>query len=229
MSNSIHDNKTVSIISLDAADANAVSSVVMSLGYSADRFESVGEFFNVVELVSPSCVVLCAGIHFEPAIDFQTKLSEQSNCLASTILIAKIELRDAVKLMEKGALTVLPSPFDNTELAEYLQVAIRRDQESELLRNRVKELESYRASLSDRQLKILEMVAQGNSNRQIANWFDLSQRTIELERTRLMSAFHSGSLAQLVSKWTELRVLTGISHDQPITSPQVEFSANGKI
>jgi len=200
--------KNISVITLEPADANAVSSVVRSLGFSENRFASIDEFLNATELVSPCCVILCAGSQSAAAIDFQTRISAQCACSASTILIANVETRDAVKLMEKGALTVLASQFDNAELGEYLKIAVEKDRECEVARNRLKELESYRNSLSDRQLKILNMVEQGHSNRQIANWFDLSQRTIELERARLMSAFQSASLAQLVSKWTELRVLS---------------------
>ena len=200
--------KNISVIALESTGTDAVGSVVRSLGFSENRFGSVDEFLNATELVSPACVVLCAGSQSAAAIDFQTKLSEQCACSAPTILIADVEIRDAVKLMEKGALTVLSSQFDALELGEYLKIAVERDRECEGVRKRLQELESYRNSLSDRQLKILNMVEQGHSNRQIANWFDLSQRTIELERARLMSAFQSASLAQLVSKWTELRVLS---------------------
>ena len=145
-------------------------------------------------------------------MDFQTKISGQCACSASTILIANVELRDAVKLMEKGAMTVLTAQFDHAELGRYLQAAVEKDLEGATARKRLKELKSFRNVLSERQFKILNMVEQGHSTRQIANWFDLSQRTIELERARLMSAFQTASLAQLVSKWTELRVLTRNSH-----------------
>ena len=200
--------KNISVIALESTGTDAVGSVVRSLGFSENRFGSIDEFLSATELVSPACVVLCAGSQSAAAIEFQTKLSEQCTCSAPTILIADVEIRDAVKLMEKGALTVLTSQFDVLELGEYLKIAVEKDRECEGVRKRLQELESYRNSLSDRQLKILNMVEQGHSNRQIANWFDLSQRTIELERARLMSAFHSASLAQLVSKWTELRVLS---------------------
>lgn len=202
------DKNNISVIALESQGADAVSSVIRSLGFSENRFASVDEFLNATELVSPSCIVVYAGNQAAAAKDFQTRISERCACSAPTILIANVELRDAVKLMEQGALTVLTAQFNDAELGEYLKIAVEKDLESEAARKRLKELESYRNALSDRQLKILNMVEQGHSNRQIANWFDLSQRTIELERARLMSAFQSASLAQLVSKWTELRVLS---------------------
>ena len=216
------DTKNISVIALESTCPDGVGSVIRSLGFSENRFGSVDEFLNATELVSPACVVLCAGSQSAAAIDFQTKVSKQCDCSAPTILIADVEIRDAVKLMEKSALTVLPSQFDPSELGEYLKIAVEKDRECEGVRKRLSELESYRNSLSDRQLKILNMVEQGQSNRQIANWFDLSQRTIELERARLMSAFQSASLAQLVSKWTELRVLSKKWHriDQHNEQPE---------
>lgn len=216
-----NDKHNISVIAMDAADAAIVSSVVRSLDFSLSEFTTVDEFLNATELVTPSCIVLCAGNETNVAAEFQAKISDQCSGSASIIVITDIELRDAVKLMEKGAMTVLTSQFDKTELGEYLKAAVEKDLQYEGVRKRVEELESYRNSLSERQLKILNMVEQGHSNRQIANWFDLSQRTIELERARLMSAFQTASLAQLVSKWTELRVLTRKWHstdqvnDQP--------------
>ncbi len=222
LSESNQDTKNISVIALESASADAIGSAIRSLGFSENRFASIDEFFNATELVSPSCIVLCAGNHSAAALDFQTKISSQCACGASTIVIADVEIRDAVKLMEKGALTVLSSQFDASEVGEYLKIAVEKDRESEGVRKRLQELESYRNSLSDRQLKILNMVEQGHSNRQIANWFDLSQRTIELERARLMSAFQSASLAQLVSKWTELRVLSKKWHQTDQQSDQAD-------
>ena len=212
------EQSKINLIALDSADAAAVSSVVRSLSFSLSEFTSVDAFFSSDTSVPPACVVLCAGNQNDVAFSFQSKISDQLPGSTSIIVITDIELREAVKLMEKGATTVLTPQFDQAELREYLTAAVEQNHESEVIRKRVEQLESYRNSLSDRQLKILNMVEQGHSNRQIANWFDLSQRTIELERARLMSAFESASLAQLVSKWTELRVLTRKWH--PATDDQ---------
>jgi FixJ family two-component response regulator len=208
MNTPVNDQVNISVIALDSEGADSVNSVVRTLGFSLSEFTSVEEFLNSTSLVPPSCIVLCAGSNRDAAVDFQNRIADQHASTASIIVITDIEVRDAVKLMEKGAMTVLTSNYDQAELSDYLTAAVDEDRQCETIRKRVEELESYRKSLSDRQLKILNMVEQGHSNRQIANWFDLSQRTIELERARLMSAFQSASLAQLVSKWTELRVLT---------------------
>ena len=198
----------------------SVNSVVRSLGFRLSEFSSVDDLLNAEAQASASCFVLCASNGNEAASELQEKLLSQNSLSPSIIIISDVEVRDAVKLMERGALTILTSQFEPIELANYLKIAAQRDRERREIRQRVQELELCRESLSDRQLKILNMVEQGHSNRQIANCFDLSQRTIELERARLMSAFQSASVAQLVSKWTELRVLSRTWH--PVEHPHGE-------
>lgn len=219
------NQKSVSVIALNRADADAVLTVINSIGLSSNEFSSVDEFMNAIDLVSPSCIVVCAGNQPEAANDFQAKITQHGICTAAIIVITDVSVRNAVKFMEQGAMTVLTSGFAQDELRDYLNSAVEKNLECEGIRKRVEQLESYRNSLSERQLKILNMVEQGHSNRQIANWFDLSQRTIELERARLMSTFESASLAQLVSKWTELRVLTRKWHP----TDQVNEQSNGNV
>ena len=212
MTTSTPDQVDISVISYDSAAAERVKAVIQTLGFRASEFANTAEFLQARNLIAPSCVVVCAGDQTDAALELQSQFAKQKGGCPSVVVVSEIEVRRAVKLMELGAMTVLTNGFDKAELADYLASAAEIDQERRAIRQRVKELETCRESLSDRQLKILNMVEQGHSNRQIANWFDLSQRTIELERARLMSAFQSASVAQLVSKWTELRVLSKSWH-----------------
>jgi FixJ family two-component response regulator len=53
-------------------------------------------------------------------------------------------------------------------------------------------------SLTAREREVLELVARGRANKVIAQELHLSQRTVELHRSRVMEKMGASSLAQLV-------------------------------
>jgi RNA polymerase sigma factor (sigma-70 family) len=53
-------------------------------------------------------------------------------------------------------------------------------------------------ALTPRERQVLKLLAEGNSNKEIANTFAISQRTVETHRARLMKKLELHSMNQLV-------------------------------
>ncbi|MBL8599232.1 MAG: hypothetical protein JNL14_15980 [Devosia sp.] len=53
------------------------------------------------------------------------------------------------------------------------------------------------STLTDRERQVLEQVAAGNSNKQIARNFNISHRTIEVHRARIMEKLGAASAVDL--------------------------------
>lgn len=216
----------IAIVTGDHSRASRIHSVVDPHNFQASTYDSVDSVIAADKRDSFVCVVLCVDSS-ELAESLHAQLAPQLACHQSIIVIGEVDVRTAVLLMERGTLTVFQESFDHTQLVDYLKTAESLRQERLAIRERMKELKLCRESLTERQLKILSLVEQGKSNREIAEIFDLSQRTIELERARLMDAFKSASVAQLVSKSTELRVLTDAWHPKGDQECDLQSEANG--
>ena len=54
------------------------------------------------------------------------------------------------------------------------------------------------ASLSQRESQVLRGLVNGQTNKEIAREFDLSPRTVEVYRAKLMTKMQAGSISELV-------------------------------
>ena len=63
--------------------------------------------------------------------------------------------------------------------------------------SRTRELNNESAELTDRQREILQLIVEGRSNKEIAGLIDVSIKTVEFHRARLMSKLGARSAAEL--------------------------------
>ena len=121
----------------------------------------------------------------------------------------------AVKAMEKGAVTFLEKPFQESALESALARAFELG--GAPVRGGVPageaagappctEYASRLASLSPREIQVLEGVVGGKISKIIARELDISTKTVELHRSRVMSKMQAESVVHLTRMVLEQRV-----------------------
>jgi FixJ family two-component response regulator len=119
----------------------------------------------------------------------------------------------AVEAMQMGAVDFIQKPFKDQDLLNRLQAALARDLH---MRRELTEREVIRGRLNDltpREREVLKLVTEGRANKVIAGDLDLSQRTVEIHRARVMEKMHAKSLAHLV------RMVIALEADRPAGNP----------
>ena len=104
----------------------------------------------------------------------------------------------AVEAMKMGALDFLQKPFRDQDLLDRIQQALQYDADR---REQLTEREQIRQrmnTLTPRERQVLDMILEGKANKVIAIDLDLSQRTVEIHRARVMEKMQARSLATLV-------------------------------
>ncbi len=91
----------------------------------------------------------------------------------------------------------LEKPFDNEILLERIEEAIKKD-----IANREKLIEHCKIQnrldhLTVREQKVLSLIVRGHSNKEMAKILDISNRTVEVHRARIMEKMQAESLAEL--------------------------------
>ena len=76
------------------------------------------------------------------------------------------------------------------------------------LNGRLSSLDDVVTQLTDREKSVLERVMEGRLNKSIARELDVSERTVESARSRLMKKFGANTSAELVRYSTEYYMLT---------------------
>lgn len=109
------------------------------------------------------------------------------------------DIEIAVESMKTGAFDYVTKPIET----EKLKVLINRGLElSEIIIKKIKtnkRIEILFSRLTDKETQIMELIANGNSNKMISNQLGNSIRTIELHRSRILQKLELNSAAELAT------------------------------
>ena len=88
--------------------------------------------------------------------------------------------------------------FRDNELLDRINQALEDDRKNRDSLVEREEVEKRIEKLTPREKQVLELVVQGKANKVIAGDLEVSQRTVEIHRARVMEKMQARSLAQLV-------------------------------
>jgi FixJ family two-component response regulator len=118
-----------------------------------------------------------------------------------------LDVDTAIKVMEQGALTVLKKPLEVEACRMYLRNALELANHDRELHAKYLSFAEKQAVLTPRQCNILSSVVEGLPTKAIAIKLDVSNRLVELERSRLLKVFGAESITELALKVGEFLTL----------------------
>jgi FixJ family two-component response regulator len=104
----------------------------------------------------------------------------------------------AVEAMKAGAIDFLQKPFRDQELLDCVQKALGSLDQSLAAQTAVAKAAACFESLTPRERQVLEFLVDGKANKVIAIELDISPRTVEIHRARVMEKMQVKSLPELV-------------------------------
>ena len=135
------------------------------------------------------------GMH---GLELQSVLVERKIDLPVVVLTAYGDVATARAALKNGAVDFLEKPVDDEVLIDVLRNAIRIDQERHrVCAERTETLERL-SRLTPREQEVLGLLAQGLPHRDIAEKLQISPRTVEVYKARMMEKLQLRSLAEVV-------------------------------
>jgi len=131
-------------------------------------------------------------------LDLQEYLANRHIQLPVIIITGHGDVPMAVRAMKAGALDFIEKPFNDEALLDAIRRALVLAVEQRSLQARQAEIATRLALLTPREHEVMEMVADGRSNKEIANALGVSAKTVEAHRARVMEKTGARSLAELV-------------------------------
>ncbi len=188
---------TIFIVDDDQAMRDSLSWLLETTGHPVKTYSSAQEFLQQYDH-SPGCMLLDVRLPGMSGLQLQQKMRAENISLPVIIISGHGDVPMAVKAMQQGALTFLEKPFRDQELLDNIQIALEKD---ELKRNR--EAESAKVlsrveSLTPREKEVMDIMIQGKPSREIAEYYGISVKTVEVHRARVMEKMQAGSLPELV-------------------------------
>lgn len=192
------DKATVYVIDDDDAVRQAVSFLLRAAHLQVEAFDSALDFLDRYEADSPGCLVLDLQMPHMDGLSLQSALVEHNITLPIVFLTGHGDVSTAVRAIQDGAVDFLEKPFASDKLLQCVKRALETDAQGRAQRSQAQVLEDRLERLTSREREILDQVVGGKANKVIASELGISERTVELHRSRVMRKLEARSLAELI-------------------------------
>lgn len=189
---------TIFVVDDDPAVSRALASAGKLLDLPVRAYASAQEFLNAYDTRQAGCLVLDIRMPGMTGLELQQKLDEQGIELPIIMISGHADVRIAVEAMTRGAVTLLEKPFRLDELLAQIRRALERDVRCREAKAKQAELAQRLEDLTFKEREVLDLIAAGKTNKQIAAQLHLSLRAVEDRRARLMKKLQARTVAELV-------------------------------
>jgi FixJ family two-component response regulator len=114
------------------------------------------------------------------------------------------DVASAKGALKSGAFDFIEKPIDGEEMIRLVEEALEQYRQSTAVITERSSIEERLARLSGRERQILDFVLQGKHNREIAAALELSVRTVEVYKARMMEKMRVSRLAELIRLFAKL-------------------------
>jgi FixJ family two-component response regulator len=190
---------TVYVVDDDEAVAHSLRMLLESVGLKVEAFPAAQEFLERVEIASTAaCVLLDVRMPGMSGLQLQDALKARGVAIPIVFITGHGDVRMAVRAVQAGAVDFIEKPFHDQDLLDSIHKALARDtaqrssgDERALIVKRIK-------TLTPRELEVMHLVVEGKQSKVIARMLDISAKTVEFHRARVMEKMHTSSALDLV-------------------------------
>ena len=125
-------------------------------------------------------------------------LQEMGRGLPVIVMTGHGDVPLAVKAMRLGAVDFVEKPFEDEVMIDAVRSALAGSVAAAAAPGVSDEMALRLASLSRRERQVLAGLVEGQTNKEIARQFDLSPRTVEVYRAKLMTKMQANNISELV-------------------------------
>lgn len=189
---------SVYLIDDDAFILQVHAQLLGSIGLDVHRFTSSRVFLEQYLPLPCECILSDLRMPEMGGLQLQEELLARGLDTPIILITGHADVSTAVEAMRRGAFDYVEKPVHGQHLLDRVNAALMLSRERHHERMQRQAREARLALLTAQERKIAQWVVQGRSSREIAELTDLSVRTVENHRARLMDKLHVTSVVELV-------------------------------
>lgn len=190
---------TVFIVDDDKGVRNSIRELLASVGLRGETYESAHSFLDAFDPERPGCLVLDVRMARMSGLALEAKLAEMGAHLPIVFLSGHGDIPMAVGAIKRGAVDFVQKPYQEQQLLDAINEALRRDAARRTPRPPDASVVTQRMeTLTPREREVMELALQGLPSKAIAKQLDISYRTVELHRSRLLDKLGVSSFIDLI-------------------------------
>jgi FixJ family two-component response regulator len=192
------NSATVYVVDDDEGMRRALNLLLSTVGYQTAAFANPKEFLQAFKADTAGCLVLDIRMPGMSGLELQQHLNRMGSMLPVIFITGHGDVPMAVQAMKEGAFEFVQKPFREQDLLDRINHALEQDKDNRgnlaLRADVARRIET----LTPRERQVMEKVVDGAANKVIAIDLDLSERTVEIHRAKVMEKMGARSVAHLV-------------------------------
>lgn len=188
----------VFIIDDDAAVRDSLNLLLGLRGFATTPFDSAEAFLAAYAPHWSGVVVVDLRMPGMSGLELQAELQARRIELPMIIITAHGEMSAVRASFKSGAIDFLEKPIDSDQLLTAIQEGLEREAERLRRAGNASEVARQLARLTPREREVLERIVAGKHNREIASELNISARTVEVYKARVMAKMGVDRIPDLV-------------------------------
>lgn len=189
---------TVFIVDDDAAVRDSLAALLEAEGFSVEAFDSAKAFLAGYKPKEACCVIADIRMPDMDGLELQEEIIRKGWGLPVIIITGHGDVPLAVRAMKAGAVDFIEKPFDDEILRAGIERGLEQSRKAHGESAVTQEAETRISQLTAREREVMEHLVAGRPNKVIAHRMDISPRTVEVHRGRVMEKMQARSLSDLV-------------------------------
>jgi len=147
-----------------------------------------------------ACLVTEVALPGIDGLQLQRHLADGKSDIPVVFLVRRSDVPTAVTAMKHGAVDFLMQPFDAAAITTLVDNILGRARRARFERREARLPRAIRDRLTPREMQVLDAIAEGRLNKQIAAELGISIKTVEVHRANVMAKLKARTVAELMRK-----------------------------
>jgi two-component system, LuxR family, response regulator FixJ len=189
----------VAVVDDDPAVRDSVQLLLKSVGLTGAGFATAQEFLGRQDPGKVGCLVLDVRLPGMSGLALLELLRQRGADVPAVVVSAYGDVPTAVRAMKAGALDFLEKPAKPQHLLDVIQAALQQGQRRLQGHADRAEFAARLETLTPREREVLELLVAGKSNTEVATDLDISRKTLDIHRAKVLHKIGARSVPALVS------------------------------
>jgi FixJ family two-component response regulator len=195
----LNRDRLIHIVDTDPATCEALSVLFRLEGFQTVFSVEAGHFIASLSRRRPDVVVVNLQLGEDSGLALLRRVKSMRTGTPVFMLSEAPQIDAAVTAMKLGAADVITKPIDTEHLLTVVRDALRRDVHLGAMHGggRAVEVRGF-SQLTPREREVLQLITNGQSNKEAGRELGISPRTIEVHRARVMEKLGARNTADLM-------------------------------
>jgi two-component system response regulator TtrR len=195
----------IHIVDDDEAMRDSLAWLLDGDRYAVHTYSSGEDFLERHAPGRPACVILDIRMPGISGVEVHERLVRRGATTPVIFVTGHGDVPMAVEAIKRGAFDFIEKPFSETKLMAIIGRALEDEERRAGESSALSEVAQRLSKLSPREREVLDLVIAGKMNKTIADAMNISIKTVEAHRAKVMDKMGAKSLAELVQLVVQAR------------------------